>query len=54
MYEALTCHTGGLGLNLDMIKIYSAPIFLGTPPMCSLSHNACRHGFQHLYLSLGR
>ena len=35
--KALAWNTGGWGLNPDMSKAYSAPIFSGTPAMCSLS-----------------
>ena len=53
MDKALACHTGGWGSNLDMTKVYSAPILLGPPAMGTLSHNACRHELQHEYLLQG-
>ena len=54
MDKALACHAGGWSLNLDTIKVYSAPFLFGTPYMRTLSHNACHHVLQREYLSLGK
>ena len=51
---ALACHAGGRGLNPDTTKDFSAPIFLGTPAMCTLSHFAFCYILQCEKLSPGK
>ena len=54
MDNALTCHTGHRGWNTDMTKDFSAPILSGTPAICTLSDNVCRHLLYLEYSPCGR
>ena len=51
MDKAPACHAGGLGLNLDMTKVYVASILSDTmQDALSLSHKACLCVLQSKYL----